>query len=84
MRPAGFSEVSVFNGRSLDVEIASNEALLRDLAAGMRNLMRIRPEPRNLVMRAYAQRAKMHRVERRLFRLKQQSLPLKERSKVIE
>lgn len=59
------------DGRAIDVEIASNEKLLRDLAAGMRNLRRLVPAPHDLEDRILVQAAKIRAVEGKLFKLRQ-------------
>jgi hypothetical protein len=59
------------DGRATDVEIASGEKLLRDLAAGLRNLRKLFPAPYDLEDRTLAQAAKIRAVEWKLFKLRQ-------------
>jgi len=59
------------DGRAIDVEIAHTAKLLRDLQMGMRNLRKIRPEPSDLERRVIEHAAKIHRVEAKLFLLRQ-------------
>lgn len=59
------------DGRSIDVEIAHIEKLLRDLVTGMRNLRRFAMRDFDYPQRELAQAAKIRSVEVKLFKLKQ-------------
>lgn len=59
------------DGRSIDVEIAHCEKLLRDLATGMRNLRQISSGHFDYNRRVVEQAAKIRSVEGKLFKLKQ-------------
>jgi hypothetical protein len=59
------------DGRSIDVEIAHNEKLLRDLATGMRNLRQFSMRDFDYGKRELEQAAKIRSVEAKLFKLRQ-------------